>query len=85
MLREHVVGQPVLVVDAVLGVDAHEVVAHGVDDIEVDLLGRLRAVTDFQRMAAGMNVFAFLTIPFFIFTGELMMLTRRSGWLCSLA
>lgn len=27
----------------------------------------------FQRMAAGMNVFAFLTIPFFIFTGELMM------------
>jgi tripartite ATP-independent transporter DctM subunit len=27
----------------------------------------------FQRMAAGMNIFAFLTIPFFIFTGELMM------------
>jgi tripartite ATP-independent transporter DctM subunit len=27
----------------------------------------------FQRMASGMNVFAFLTIPFFIFTGELMM------------
>ena len=27
----------------------------------------------FQRMEAGMNVFAFLTIPFFIFTGELMM------------
>ncbi len=27
----------------------------------------------FQRMEAGMNVFAFLTIPFFILTGELMM------------
>lgn len=27
----------------------------------------------FQRMQAGMNIFAFLTIPFFIFTGELMM------------
>ena len=27
----------------------------------------------FQRMAAGMNVFSFLAIPFFIFAGELML------------
>ena len=30
----------------------------------------------FQRMAAGMNVFALMAIPFFIFTGELM---NKSG------
>jgi tripartite ATP-independent transporter DctM subunit len=27
----------------------------------------------FQRMVAGMNIFSFLAIPFFIFTGELML------------
>src|SRR4029434_288399 len=27
----------------------------------------------FQRMTAGMNIFSFLAIPFFIFAGELML------------
>lgn len=49
------------------------VFAIGVSSIATIAYEGLPMAIVFQRMAAGMNVFAFLTIPFFIFTGELMM------------
>jgi tripartite ATP-independent transporter DctM subunit len=47
--------------------------AIGLSSIATVLYEGLPLAVVFQRMASGMNVFAFLTIPFFIFTGELMM------------
>ncbi|TBW37014.1 TRAP transporter large permease [Siculibacillus lacustris] len=49
------------------------VFAIGLSSLATVLYEGLPVAVVFQRMAAGMNVFAFLTIPFFIFTGELMM------------
>jgi tripartite ATP-independent transporter DctM subunit len=49
------------------------VFAIGLSSIATVLYEGLPLAVVFQRMASGMNVFAFLTIPFFIFTGELMM------------
>ncbi|CAO3432422.1 TRAP transporter large permease [Azospirillum doebereinerae] len=49
------------------------VFAIGLSSLATVLFEGLPVAVVFQRMAAGMNVFAFLTIPFFIFTGELMM------------
>lgn len=49
------------------------VFAIGLSSLATVLYEGLPIAVVFQRMAAGMNVFAFLTIPFFIFTGELMM------------
>lgn len=49
------------------------VFAIGLASIATVLYEGLPLAVVFQRMASGMNVFAFLTIPFFIFTGELMM------------
>lgn len=49
------------------------VFAIGLSSLATVVYEGLPVAVVFQRMAAGMNVFAFLTIPFFIFTGELMM------------
>lgn len=49
------------------------VFAIGLSSIATVLYEGLPLAVVFQRMASGMNVFAFLTIPFFILTGELMM------------
>ena len=49
------------------------VFAIGLSSIATVLYEGLPLAVVFQRMASGMNVFAFLTIPFFVFTGELMM------------
>lgn len=49
------------------------VFAIGLASLATVLYADLPVAIVFQRMAAGMNVFSFLTIPFFIFTGELMM------------
>ncbi|MDR3517834.1 MAG: TRAP transporter large permease [Azospirillaceae bacterium] len=49
------------------------VFAIGLSSLATVLFEGLPVAVVFQRMAAGMNVFSFLTIPFFIFTGELMM------------
>jgi tripartite ATP-independent transporter DctM subunit len=49
------------------------VFAIGLSSIATVVYEGLPLAVVFQRMASGMNVFAFLTIPFFIFTGELMM------------
>jgi len=59
------------IVGLVLGMPV--VFAIGLSSIATVLYEGLPIAVVFQRMAAGMNVFAFLTIPFFIFTGELMM------------
>jgi tripartite ATP-independent transporter DctM subunit len=47
--------------------------AIGLSSIFTVLYEGLPLAVVFQRMAAGMSTFSFLTIPFFIFTGELMM------------
>jgi tripartite ATP-independent transporter DctM subunit len=49
------------------------VFAIGLSSIATVFYEGLPLAVVFQRMTAGMNVFSFLTIPFFIFTGELMM------------
>lgn len=49
------------------------VFAIGLSSLATVIYEGLPIAVVFQRMAAGMNVFSFLTIPFFIFTGELMM------------
>jgi tripartite ATP-independent transporter DctM subunit len=49
------------------------VFAIGLSSLATVLYEGLPVAVVFQRMTAGMNVFAFLTIPFFIFTGELIM------------
>ncbi|WP_042696099.1 TRAP transporter large permease [Azospirillum sp. B506] len=65
----------ILCVTFVLGlvVGMPVVFAIGLSSLATVLYEGLPIAVVFQRMAAGMNVFAFLTIPFFIFTGELMM------------
>ncbi|MCG5241609.1 TRAP transporter large permease [Azospirillum doebereinerae] len=65
----------ILCVTFVLGliVGMPVVFAIGLSSLATVLYEGLPVAVVFQRMAAGMNVFAFLTIPFFIFTGELMM------------
>jgi tripartite ATP-independent transporter DctM subunit len=47
--------------------------AIGLSSIATVLYEGLPLAVVFQRMASGMSTFSFLTIPFFIFTGELMM------------
>jgi tripartite ATP-independent transporter DctM subunit len=47
--------------------------AIGLSSIFTVLYEGLPLAVVFQRMASGMSTFSFLTIPFFIFTGELMM------------
>lgn len=59
------------VIGLILGMPV--VFAIGLSSIATVLYEGLPLAVVFQRMTAGMNVFAFLTIPFFIFTGELMM------------
>lgn len=59
------------VIGLILGMPV--VFAIGLSSIATVFYEGLPLAVVFQRMAAGMNVFAFLTIPFFIFTGELMM------------
>jgi tripartite ATP-independent transporter DctM subunit len=49
------------------------VFAIGLSSLATVIYEGLPIAVVFQRMESGMNVFAFLTIPFFIFTGELMM------------
>jgi tripartite ATP-independent transporter DctM subunit len=49
------------------------VFAIGLSSIATVLYEGLPLAVVFQRMASGMGTFSFLTIPFFIFTGELMM------------
>ncbi|MDR3495615.1 MAG: TRAP transporter large permease [Ancalomicrobiaceae bacterium] len=65
----------ILCVTFVLGlvVGMPVVFAIGLSSLATVIYEGLPIAVVFQRMAAGMNVFAFLTIPFFIFTGELMM------------
>jgi tripartite ATP-independent transporter DctM subunit len=47
--------------------------AIGLSAIATILYEGLPLAVVFQRMAAGMNIFSFLAIPFFIFAGELML------------
>lgn len=47
--------------------------AIGLSAIATILYEGLPLAVVFQRMVAGMNIFSFLAIPFFIFTGELML------------
>lgn len=46
--------------------------ALGVASLATFLLLGIPPVVPFQRMAAGMNVFALMAIPFFVFAGDLM-------------
>jgi tripartite ATP-independent transporter DctM subunit len=50
--------------------------ALGVSSVATFFLLDIPLVVPFQRMAAGMNVFALMAIPFFIFAGDLM---HRAG------
>jgi tripartite ATP-independent transporter DctM subunit len=50
--------------------------ALGVSSVVTFFLLDMPLVVPFQRMAAGMNVFALMAIPFFIFAGDLM---HRAG------
>ncbi|MBZ5762658.1 TRAP transporter permease [Rhizobium sp. VS19-DR104.2] len=59
------------VVGLILGMPV--VFAIGLSSIATVLYEGLPLAVVFQRMASGMGTFSFLTIPFFIFTGELMM------------
>lgn len=47
--------------------------AIGLSAVATILYEGLPLAVVFQRMAAGMNIFSFLAIPFFIFAGELML------------
>ena len=59
------------VIGLVLGMPV--VFAIGLSSIATVIYEGLPVAVVFQRMTSGMNVFSLLTIPFFIFTGELMM------------
>ena len=64
----------VLVVLLVLGVPV--AFALGVASLATFMVLDIPLVVAFQRMAAGMNVFALMAIPFFVFAGDLM---HRAG------
>ncbi|HSD70217.1 MAG TPA: TRAP transporter large permease subunit, partial [Woeseiaceae bacterium] len=50
--------------------------ALGASSLATFFLLEIPPVVAFQRMAAGMNIFALMAIPFFVFAGDLM---HRAG------
>jgi TRAP-type mannitol/chloroaromatic compound transport system permease large subunit len=64
----------VLILLLVMGVPV--AFALGISSLATFYVLDIPLIVAFQRMAAGMNIFALLAIPFFVFAGDLM---HRAG------